>query len=341
MNKNTSDIIRLLGKNLQPLRVINGIKVISSYYLSKLIKKPIQWGYPIAFSVEPTTSCNLRCPQCPSGLRSFTRETGSLELETYKTIIDQLYRTSGYITLYFQGEPYLNKNFNAIVNYAFQKKMYTATSSNAHYFTKENAENVIKSGLDRLIISIDGIDQETYSKYRIGGSIDKVIKGTQALVEAKKNLKSKTPHIIWQFIVFRHNEHQLEDIKKMAAEVDVDELSIKTAQIYEFETGNDLIPTNENYSRYQKDENGYRFKNKLLNHCWKLWSSCVFTWNGQVVPCCFDKDAHYQLGSINSKSFKEIWQGDAYQRFRSQLIKGRKHIDICKNCSEGTSVWKN
>lgn len=341
MNKNTSDIIRLLGKNLQPLRVINGIKVISSYYLSKLIKKPIQWGYPIAFSVEPTTSCNLRCPQCPSGLRSFTRETGSLELETYKTIIDQLYRTSGYITLYFQGEPYLNKNFNAIVNYAFQKKMYTATSSNAHYFTKENAENVIKSGLDRLIISIDGIDQETYSKYRIGGSIDKVIKGTQALVEAKKNLKSKTPHIIWQFIVFRHNEHQLEDIKKMAAEVDVDELSIKTAQIYEFETGNDLIPTNENYSRYKKDENGYRFKNKLLNHCWKLWSSCVFTWNGQVVPCCFDKDAHYQLGSINSKSFKEIWQGDAYQRFRSQLIKGRKHIDICKNCSEGTSVWKN
>ncbi len=341
MNKNTSDIIRLLGKNLQPLRVVNGIKVISSYYLSKLIKQPIQWGYPIAFSVEPTTSCNLRCPQCPSGLRSFTRETGSLELETYKTIIDQLYRTSGYITLYFQGEPYLNKNFNAIVNYAYQKKMYTATSSNAHYFNKENAESVIKSGLDRLIISIDGIDQETYSKYRIGGSIDKVIKGTQALVEAKKNLKSKTPHIIWQFIVFRHNEHQLEDIKKMADEVDVDELSIKTAQIYEFETGNDLIPSNENYSRYKKDENGYRFKNKLLNHCWKLWSSCVFTWNGQVVPCCFDKDAHYQLGSINSKSFKEIWQGDAYKRFRSQLIKGRKHIDICKNCSEGTSVWKN
>lgn len=341
MNKNTSDIIRLLGKNLQPLRVVNGIKVISSYYLSKLINQPIQWGYPIAFSVEPTTSCNLRCPQCPSGLRSFTRETGSLELETYKTIIDQLYRTSGYITLYFQGEPYLNKNFNAIVNYAYQKKMYTATSSNAHYFNKENAESVIKSGLDRLIISIDGIDQETYSKYRIGGSIDKVIKGTQALVEAKKNLKSKTPHIIWQFIVFRHNEHQIDDIKKMAAEVDVDELSIKTAQIYEFETGNDLIPRNENYSRYKKDENGYRFKNKLLNHCWKLWSSCVFTWNGQVVPCCFDKDAHYQLGSINSKSFKEIWQGDAYQRFRSQLIKGRKHIDICKNCSEGTSVWKN
>jgi radical SAM protein with 4Fe4S-binding SPASM domain len=341
LNKNTSDIIRLLGKNLQPLRVMNGIKVISSYYLSKLIKQPIQWGYPIAFSVEPTTSCNLRCPQCPSGLRSFTRETGSLELETYKNIIDQLYRTSGYITLYFQGEPYLNKNFNAIVNYAYQKKMYTATSSNAHYFNKENAESIIKSGIDRLIISIDGIDQETYSKYRIGGSIDKVIKGTQALVEAKKNLKSKTPHIIWQFIVFRHNEHQLEDIKKMAAEVDVDELSIKTAQIYEFETGNDLIPSNENYSRYKKDENGYRFKNKLLNHCWKLWSSCVFTWNGQVVPCCFDKDAHYQLGSINSKSFKEIWQGDAYQKFRSQLVKGRKHIDICKNCSEGTSVWKN
>lgn len=341
MNKNKADIIRLLRKNLQPLRVLNGIKVLSSYYVSRILKKPIQWGYPIAFSVEPTTSCNLRCPQCPSGLRSFTRETGALELETYKNIIDQLYKTSGYITLYFQGEPYLNKHFNEIVNYAYQKKMYTATSSNAHYFNKENAESIIKSGLDRLIISIDGTDQDTYSKYRIGGNVDKVVNGTKALVEAKKHLKSKTPHIVWQFIVFSHNEHQIDDVKKMALDIGVDELSIKTAQIYEFETGNDLIPKNEKYSRYKKNETGYQFKNKLLNHCWKLWSSCVFTWNGQVVPCCFDKDAHYQLGSINHKSFKEIWQNDAYQKFRSQLIKGRKHIDICKNCSEGTSVWEN
>jgi radical SAM protein with 4Fe4S-binding SPASM domain len=341
LNKNSLDILNLLSKNIKHKRVFNGIKVLSSYFVSKIVKRPIQWGFPISISIEPTTSCNLRCPQCPSGLREFSRPTGMLQKEVYQTIINEIYQTTGYITFYFQGEPYLNTDFLEMVKYAHDKHIYSATSTNAHYLSQENAIKTVESGLDRIIISIDGIDQASYGKYRIGGKLDKVLEGTKNLVAAKKQLKSKTPHIIWQFIVFNHNEHQLEDIKTLSETYQVDELAIKTAQIYDYETGNKLIPENEAFSRYQKKEDGYEFKNKLLNHCWRLWSACVFTWDGNVVPCCFDKDATYQLGNIMNLKFSQIWQGNNYQAFRTQLLKGRKHIDICKNCSEGTSVWKS
>lgn len=264
-----------------------------------------------------------------------------LEMPVFEKAISELAYSSGYVTFYFQGEPYLNQQFTEMVKLANKKNMYTASSTNAHYLTVENAEKTIESGLDRLIISIDGTNQETYAKYRIGGKLDKVLEGTRNLMEAKKRLSSSTPHVIWQFIVFSHNEHQLPEIRKMAEEYGVDELAIKSAQIYDYESGNEMIPKNETYSRYKIEDGSVRFKNKLFNHCWRLWNSCVITWDGKVVPCCFDKDGTYRLGDIVNSDFSSIWHGDAYKRFRAQIIKGRQYIDICKNCSEGTSVWKN
>jgi radical SAM protein with 4Fe4S-binding SPASM domain len=122
--------------------------------------------------------------------------------------------------------------------------------------------------------------------------------------------------------------------------VGVDEVKFKTAQVYDFEHGNDLIPTLPEYSRYELMANGmYRIKNALLNHCWKLWHSCVITWDGRVVPCCFDKDAAHQLGDLRNSSFEGIWTGEKYNAFRTQVLQSRAGIDICTNCSEGTRVW--
>ena len=136
-------------------------------------------------------------------------------------------------------------------------------------------------------------------------------------------------------------ENNIEDVYKLAEEIGVDEVRLKTAQIYDYENGNDLIPTIDKYSRYKKLANGkYKIKNKLLNHCWRMWHTCVITWDGLVVPCCFDKDAEYQLGDLKQKSFNDIWLGDGYQAFRNTLWKGRKYIPICTNCSEGAKIWE-
>lgn len=339
MNKNPQDILNIISK-FTFKRGVNAVKVLGSYYFSRITGNPNQAGMPMSISFEPTTSCNLRCPECPSGLRSFSRPTGMLQEDLFKKTIDELAPTLNYLVFYFQGEPYLNKNFLELVQYAASKKIYTATSTNAHYLTDDAAKKTIESGLDRLIISIDGTTQEVYEQYRVGGNLEKVIEGAKRMVEWKKKLKSKTPHIIFQFLVVKPNEHQMDDVKKLAKEIGVDEVAFKTAQVYEYETGNELIPENEKYSRYQKNNDGtYSIKNKLLNHCWKMWHSCVITWDGKVVPCCFDKDATHQLGDVSQISFKEVWQSNSYNQFRKSLLKSRNEIDICKNCTEGTEVW--
>jgi len=263
-----------------------------------------------------------------------------LNEEFFKRTIDDIHKHLLYLTFYFQGEPYLNRKFLDMVEYASQKGIYTATSTNAHYLDDENARKTVESGLDRLIISIDGTTQETYESYRVGGELDKVIDGAKNVIKWKKKLKSKTPHTIFQFLVVKPNEHQIDEVKELGNEIGVDEVKFKTAQVYDYANGNELIPTIDKYSRYRLQENGtYSLKNKLLNHCWKLWHSCVITWDGRVVPCCFDKDAKYTLGDLQRESFTSLWKSEAYQSFRNSILRSRKEIDICRNCTEGTKVW--
>lgn len=339
---NLNDTINLLTK-LTLKRAVNAIKVFSSYQFSKLFKKPIQWGYPISISFEPTTSCNLRCPECPSGLREFTRPTGMLQKSFFQETIDDIYKELLYLIFYFQGEPYLNPDFLDMVKYAHDKGIYTATSTNAHYLTYEKAKKTVESGLDRLIISVDGTTQDVYQQYRVGGKLEKVLEGARNIVKWKKELNSKTPFIFFQFLVVKPNEHQIEDIKKLGKEIGVDQVRFKTAQVYDYDTDpNQLIPTLNKYSRYKKDKDGkMQIKSGLNNHCWRLWSGNVLTWDGLVVPCCFDKDATHQLGNLKTQSFKQVWNNSNYQQFRKELMTSRKNIDICANCSEGLSVWED
>jgi len=219
-------------------------------------------------------------------------------------------------------------------------RSYTATSTNGHFFTDETARKTVESGLDRLIVSMDGLDQETYEKYRVGGDLNKLLEGLERLLYWKKKLKASRPFVVLQFIVMKQNQHQMKELKELATKLGVDQVGIKTAQIYDFEKGSDIMPTLDKYSRYRKSVNGsYEIKNSMLDSCWKMWHSCVITWDGKMVPCCFDKDASHQLGNLRASSFAEEWRGEVYQNFRNNLIKSRRQIDICQNCTEGTRVW--
>ncbi len=313
---------------------------MGSYLLSRMTGRATVSGYPISLAIEPTTSCNLRCPECPSGLRNFTRPTGKVSVDLYQEIITQLAPYTSYLTFYFQGEPFLHPDFLDMVRYARKNKIYTATSTNAHFLDDDRARDTVLSGLDRLIISIDGTTQDVYESYRKGGSLAKVLEGTNNIAHWKKELNSRTPAIIWQFLVVRPNEHQIDEVLDLADSYGVDKVAFKTAQIYDHEHGNDLIPTIDKYSRYRANPDGtFTIKNQLLNHCWKMWSSCVITWDGRVVPCCFDKDAKHVLGQLGHESFQNIWFSDAYTKFRQTILKGRDQIEMCANCTEGTKVW--
>ena len=327
-------------RHLSVRRFFNLAALKFSFHYSKITKRAVTFGKPFSLSIEPTTACNLGCPACPSGLKIFTRPTGKLDLTEHKQWLNQLAPTVFYINYYFQGEPFLHPQFLDIVKSAKEKRIYTATSTNAHFIDDKKAKEIVSSGLDRLIISIDGLTQETYESYRVNGTLQKVIDGSKALTKAKEELQSKTPYLIFQFLVVKANEHQIDEVQQLADEIGIDEVRFKTAQVYNYENGNELIPENEEYSRYVKQKDGtYRVKFVGGNHCWRMWSSSVITFDGQVVPCCFDKDAEHPLGSLKTQSFNQIWKGAEYAGFRKAVLTDRNQIDICTNCSEGAKVW--
>ena len=170
-----------------------------------------------------------------------------------------------------------------------------------------------------------------------------MLEGARNIVKWKKQLNSKTPFVFFQFLVVKPNEHQIEDVKRLAKEIGVDQVRFKTAQVYDYENDpHKLIPTIDKYSRYRRNANGVmQSKSGMKNHCWKLHHANVITWDGMVVPCCFDKDAMHRLGNLNMQSFKEVWHNDNYRQFRSEPMKSHKNIDICANCSEGLTVWED
>jgi radical SAM protein with 4Fe4S-binding SPASM domain len=154
-------------------------------------------------------------------------------------------------------------------------------------------------------------------------------------------LNSSKPFVIFQFLVVKPNEHQVKEVEALGKAIGVDTVWFKTAQVYDYENDpNGLIPSISRFSRYRRNAEGKMApKNAMPNHCSKLWQANVITWDGLVVPCCFDKDAMHQLGNLQVQSFREVWHNENYRQFRAELTSGRKNIDICSNCSEGTRVW--
>ena len=330
----------LLLRTLTWRKLRNTFRIYTSFHHSRITRSNYHKGNPIKLGIEPTTFCNLRCPECPSGLRAFTRPTGMMELALYKNLIDQLAPDLLYLLLYFQGEPYLHPQFLEMAAYAHSRKIFTATSTNGHYLDSARAQATVESGLSEVIVSVDGTTQKSYESYRIGGNLEKVLEGIRNLVHWRKALKSLHPHIILQFLVVRPNEHQIPEVLALGKKLGVDKVVLKTAQVYDYAQGNPLIPTQERYSRYQRDESGrYQIKNPLENQCWKLWQGAEVTWDGKVLPCCFDKDAAHIMGTLHTHKFSDIWHSDQYAEFRHKILQSRKSIEICQNCSEGMRVW--
>ncbi|MDX2197285.1 MAG: radical SAM/SPASM domain-containing protein [Cytophagales bacterium] len=319
---------------------VNSSKIIKSFYKSMFTGEAAISGMPMSLSIEPTTSCNLRCPQCISGLRDFTRPTGMLSETMFINVINALGKYLWYINFYFQGEPFLHEQFTDMVRYATSRHIYVSTSTNAHYLSPEVCSKIVKSGLHKLIISIDGLTQDTYEKYRVGGKLDKVQDGIKNIIGAKKKYKSQSPLISLQYIVFKYNIHEISQVRNTLHLLGADEVLIKTAQVYHSHEPDEWIPQSDKYSRYKVSDTGnYTIKNKIEDRCWKMWHSAVVTWDGRVVPCCFDKDAKYEMGNITNTPFEKIWYGNEYNNFRKKLITSRKDIDICTNCSEGSKIW--
>jgi len=266
-----------------------------------------------------------------------------MSFDTYKQIIDEVSAHSFMLVLWNQGEPFLHPDFLKMLAYAHKKRLYLMVSTNANVMP--DAHDLINTGIDLLIVSLDGATQDTYNLYRKNGSLQAVLQNVTILITTKKELGKKYPTIVWQFLIMRHNEHEIEQIKKLAKDIGVDMLVFKTVQIYSPEDIERYLPTNPKYSRYQivknpadPDATPDFILPTFQNRCYRIWFMPVINWDGQMSVCCFDKDIVYHIGNVSNKTIKKLYQSTSFNYFRHIILRDRKRFEICRNCGQGTKL---
>lgn len=313
------------------IKPANLLKTAYSYLNGSAAHKTDINGMPVSISAELTNNCNLHCPHCSSGSGLMGRKRGFMDIELFKKVMKELNPYLYNVNLYFQGEPMLHPQFFSFV--ANCRKLHSVVSTNGHFLSEENSEQIAGSRLNKLIVSLDGMDQETYSASRVGGSVSRVIEGLKNMARAKKRHNSSLKIEIL-FLVNRFNEHQIPGLRQLARSLQAS-LNLKSMQIINKEDIASWMPSKKKYRRYEIKEGEYAIKNSLPDKCARIWFSPVITWDGKVVPCCFDKNAEYIMGDLNQDSFREIWTGPRYRIFRKSILSGRYMIEMCRNCTSG------
>ena len=310
----------------------NALHIYFSYFRASLFKNVKASHFPFSFAVEPSSHCNLQCPECPVGMGILKRKKGNLALIDFQKWIADISKYLINISFYFQGEPLLNKEINKMIRHAVDKKIWTTMSTNANLIDKKMAEEIVASGLHQLIISVDAFDKESYERYRREGDFDKVIEAFTLIKQAKKQQKTTFPKLVAQNLVFKYNEDKLPQITEQCKRAGANSVVFKSPQFYDIENAKEMMSRVKKYQRYTFEKEKLQQKRKIKNRCFRLWSSSVACWNGDIVPCCYDKDANYIMGNLQEDTFTSIWRNTNYKNFRNKVFTQKSSVDICTNC---------
>jgi MoaA/NifB/PqqE/SkfB family radical SAM enzyme len=262
-----------------------------------------------------------------------------MDLELFKRLLCETEGSVFLMLLWDWGEPFLNPRVFDMIAYARARGIRVVSSTNGHIVSQgENAEKIVRSGLDTLIFAVDGITQESYARYRCGGSLETALEGIRKVVKQKLILNSKTPLVNFRFIVMKDNEHEIPAVKELARSLGVDVLTFKTMNPG-FNHGDtpvldsQLIPESERYRRFVFGENGRGPVRNTINPCKNLWNCAVIHWNGVICPCCGDPYEKNALGDLRSDSFTNNWSGDLYRQMRRRFRRNWEEIPLCRDCT--------
>jgi len=291
--------------------------------------KEVTSSKPYIFVFEVTNVCNLKCPFCLTGKGiSGGREVRHMSFEESKKIIDAVADYTYLLQLYTWGEPLLNKDILRIIEYAKQKRMYVMLSTNATAMTSAYNSKLLDSGIDYITVAIDGGSAETYPIYRRGGNYDKVLANVKELLEQKKARKADHPFVEWQFIVFRHNEHEVEATEKMAYEIGINKFTPLPAYVED----EAWLPQGKAY-RKTKVLNPERLQN-----CDRPWSHLNVRADGGVASCCYEFFKKDDFGNFNDNDFDAIWNNAFFRESRKLIRQASRgeELDasdlICRDC---------
>ena len=325
-------LFRLL-RTLTVRKLWNCLCIRVGHFFSFVSRAVMVRTMPESLSVEPASICNLRCPECKLGNGSLTRPASQMSGGTFANALEPLSRWLVCCQFYLQGEPTINTHLSEMISKTHKNGIFTTMSTNGQLLTPELCRSLVAGGLDQIIVSVDGTTQDVYEKYRVGGSLQKAIDGIKNLCAARNELGRRNPAIVVQFIVFRHNEHQVTDIKRAAKQWGADKIVLKSAQIENLDNASQMLPSNSKFSRYKKGRDGkYHIGKKLPVNCFRLRQTIVVSSEGDVYPCCYDKNGQFVMGNVNEQSATTIWKNQKFNMFRQRVWRTKTPPDICLNC---------
>jgi len=321
--------VKLLARYGRPQKLLN----IARAELSRLRGDLVVPAFPYIYTIDIGNVCNLRCPLCPTGTNELQRSQGFMRLAEYETILEKIKPYAVEVVMHNWGEPFLNPDFLDIVRATKREGIGTAVSSNLNLVHRDQdyLHEVVKSGLDNLVASIDGTTHEVYAHYRRGGNLEHVLDNLRELIRYKRAVGSPTPAVEWQFIVMKHNEHQMDDVRRLAAEIGVDRVRFTSAGMPFDDLKNEALaaewlPDNPDYRNYDPaimNEKGYLYEEK----CFYLYRAMTVNPRGEVAPCCAIHHEHWDFGNLLDAPLAEVWNNRHYQASRALFSPRRRTFD--------------
>ncbi|HQP92209.1 MAG TPA: radical SAM protein, partial [Candidatus Omnitrophota bacterium] len=313
---------------LHPVKLINLFQVGISY----VFLNGKMWGIPPVLMLEVSTFCQLRCPLCIREDPEFSRSNKNIDISLIKKFLEKYGRRLCVVLLYNQGEPFLHPEFLEIVKLFKKYDCFVKVSTNGNY-KNIDPHAIVSSGLDHIIFDVDGDDQETYEKYRVGGSLKTVIDNIGSLCNAKKELRSGSPYIEARLIAFSHNIHRIDSVNALLKSLAIDAFTVKKSLIRDektFKGSSGFIPDRFN-----------RLKGKRPKSCFYLWVYFCILIDGSLSPCCYDELGRVVLGNFSNDLDKDIFNAQEYIGLRKKVKAGPETLALCKGCDIEEVFYKS
>jgi MoaA/NifB/PqqE/SkfB family radical SAM enzyme len=304
---------------------------IKKMVLAGVAKVPCERRLPTYLMIEPTNACNIHCPLCPVGANVMKRKRGFMDVDKFKGLIDEVSAFVKEIVMNFAGETMMHPRIGEMIAYAEGKGIEVTIGTNG---TFEKTEELLDAAPTEILYAIDGLTQETYEEYRRGANLAQVKENLRKLTDGKRKRGQKKPKIVVQFVVMKHNEHEVPGVMELAREYGADEVSYTPVVVNDFfeDQKNSLlsryIPKTSVYQQYKRAQG--RLMQRKPSLCVWVFQSVVL-YNGDVSICCFDFDGTIRIGNaFEPGGFLKVWKSDEYRRYREKII--RRELDLCQHC---------
>lgn len=291
---------------------------------------------PESIQIEISNRCNLKCPLCLKGRNEVVRNNPDIDVDFFRTVLDELKYYDPRLQLWNYGEPLLHKNIYQIVSSIKNDFSDCSISTNGTVMNGRLAKAILNSGITEIIFAIDGISQESYGKYRVGGVLKNVLNNLGIISEQKKKSKCDIK-ITVQFIIFKHNFDEIPKLGEFFYPMGVDNIKTKSAMLMLEGKRLELIDAAKEYlyleypgERYEIIDNEFVVKGQPLDKCPSIKNSFVITTDRTILPCCWDYKGEYSLS--DNLHWKQV----------VEIINSKSPPQMCKKCPilyQQTTSW--